>query len=307
SKSLAADPRVARVHALPTILGFRSPPSAIASLKADTLRSLLSDDRRSALVEILPASSGEMESKGVSPPGASLPLEKTVELRDSAESLARDLRNADASRLTNLAGARIRVGGLPATNGEFGDVIESNLPNLLALVSAVTLAALFVGFRSVLVPIKAVLLNLLTVAASFGMLVLVFQDGLWGMLPATGRIFSTLPPIVFCVVFGLSMDYEVILVARVREAWRAGLDGRAAIGEGVARTAGGITSAASIMIVVFGAFACGGFLPVQMLGLALSSAVLIDATIVRLILGPALLRLAGRWNWWPARVRRAEG
>jgi RND superfamily putative drug exporter len=149
-------------------------------------------------------------------------------------------------------------------------------------------------------------LNLLSVGAAFGALVLVFQDGhgvsLFGLAGPTGSVFPIIPVLVFCIVFGLSMDYEVILVARVAEARRGGLNESDAIAEGLARTATVITSAAAIMIVVFAGFALGAFLPIKMLGFALSVAVAIDAIVVRMVIGPALLRLAGRWNWWPGGI-----
>jgi RND superfamily putative drug exporter len=159
------------------------------------------------------------------------------------------------------------------------------------------------GFRSVFAAVKAIGLNLLSVAASFGALVLVFQDGhgskLLGVAGGTGSIFPLVPIVTFAIVFGLSMDYEVFLVARVLEARRGGMGEEEAIPEGLARTAGLITSAAAIMIVVFAAFTFGNFLVVKMIGFTLAVAVLIDATLVRIVIGPALLRLAGDWNWWP--------
>jgi RND superfamily putative drug exporter len=188
------------------------------------------------------------------------------------------------------------------------------LHSVVLLVMGVTFVALFVGFRSLLVAVKAVALNLLTVAASFGALVLVFQDGhgaeLFGLEAGTGRVFTIVPVLAFCVVFGLSMDYEVFLVSRVAEARRSGLPEEEAIVEGLARTGSVITSAGSIMIAVCAAFAMGGFLPIQMLGFVLTVAVLLDATVVRMVVGPALLRLAGQWNWWPGEIptrpRRAK-
>jgi len=163
--------------------------------------------------------------------------------------------------------------------------------------------ALLIGFRSVMVPVKAVALNLLSVGAALGAVVLVFQDGHGASLigaPAMGSLFPALPALVFCIVFGLSMDYEVFLVARVLEARRSGMTEDAAMAEGLTRTGGVITSAAAIMIVVFAAFTLGDFLMIKVLGFALAVAVLLDATVVRLAIGPALLRLAGRWNWWPS-------
>jgi RND superfamily putative drug exporter len=156
--------------------------------------------------------------------------------------------------------------------------------------------------------VKAIALNLLSVAASIGALVLVFQDGygsrFLGVREGTGSVFPIVPIVAFAIVFGLSMDYEVFLVARVLEARRSGLSEMDAIPEGLATTAGLITSAAAIMIVVFAAFTFGNFLVVKMIGFTLAVAVFIDATLVRIVIGPALLRIAGDWNWWPGGVER---
>src|SRR5262249_24578518 len=178
-----------------------------------------------------------------------------------------------------------------------------------ALVVGATFIVLVMGFRSVLVPLKAVALNVLAVAAAFGAVKLVFQDGIAGQaLGVDGpldAIFPAVPVLGFCIVFGLCMDYEVVLVARIREGRDGGLDDRAAIASGLSHTSGLITSAAAIMIVVFGAFVLGDFLLIKMLGFALAIAVLLDATVMRLAVGPALLTLAGRWNWWPGDERAA--
>src|SRR5262249_56176559 len=157
--------------------------------------------------------------------------------------------------------------------------------------------------RSLFAAVKAILLNLLSVGASFGALVVVFQEGhgskFFGLGGSTGTVYPIVPILSFAIVFGLSMDYEVFLVARVLEERRRGLSPRPSLIDGLARTAGLITSAAAIMIAVFTAFTMGGFLVVQMLGFTLAVAVFIDATVVRMIVGPALLKLAGDWNWWP--------
>jgi putative drug exporter of the RND superfamily len=138
----------------------------------------------------------------------------------------------------------------------------------------------------------------------------VFQDGhgvqLLGLSGATGGVFSIVPALVFCAVFGLSMDYEVFLVARVREERYAGRDEADAIVEGVAHTGPVITNAAAVMIAVFASFMLGGFVVMKMLGFALAVAVLLDATLIRLAIGPALLRLAGRYNWWPGPEARSK-
>jgi putative drug exporter of the RND superfamily len=172
------------------------------------------------------------------------------------------------------------------------------------LVVGATLIGLIIGFRSLLVPVKALALNLLSVAAAYGAVVVVLQEGhggaLFGLAEPLGAVFPAVPILVFCVVFGLSMDYEVFLVARVAEARRTmGEDD--AIVEGLARTGGVITSAAAIMITVFAAFTLGDFIFIKVLGFALATAVFVDATVVRMAIGPALLKLAGRWNWWPGR------
>jgi len=173
-----------------------------------------------------------------------------------------------------------------------------------------TLVALLAGFRSLFAAIKAILLNVLSVAASFGALVLVFQDGhgsrLLGVSAATGSVFPLVPIVSFAIVFGLSMDYEVFLVARVLEARRSGMTEAEAIPEGLARTAGLITSAAAIMIVIFAAFTFGNFMVVKMIGFTLAVAVLLDATLVRIVVGPALLAIAGDWNWWPGGLTMAR-
>jgi len=282
SDGLAADPRVARVRSLPASAGGKWRPSALAFLRQDVRRTFISDDRRVALLDVVPresASAGELIQ------------------------LVRALRARDAVALTGLRGTAVRVGGLPAFNADYEDAVGGRFPGVVALVVAGTLVALCAGFGSVLIPVKAVLLNLVSVAAAFGAVVLVFQDGfgarLFGLSGPLSGVFPVVPILVFCTVFGLSMDYEVFLVARVAEARRAGLAEGDALAEGLARTAGVITSAAAIMIVVFAAFTLGDFLLIKMLGFALAVAVLLDATVVRLAIGPALLRLAGRWNWWP--------
>jgi RND superfamily putative drug exporter len=157
----------------------------------------------------------------------------------------------------------------------------------------------------VLITIKAVALNLFSVAVAFGAVVLVFQDGhgirALGLDSALGGTFPAIPLIVFCVVFGLSMDYEVFLVARIAEARANGMSDDDAIVEGLARTGRLISSAAAIMIAVFAGFMLGDFVLIKILGFALSVAVLVDATVMRIAIGPALLKLGGSWNWWPGK------
>jgi putative drug exporter of the RND superfamily len=286
SKRLASDPRCYRVISITTLAeGNRS---TLGDLARETRRSFLSSDGRAALIEVLPATS--------------------VSLREQVN-WVRELRRTGATALTGVPGATLLVGGIPALNADYQTIVSDRFAPAMALVVSGTLLALLGGFRSLFAAVKAIALNLLSVAASFGALVLVFQDGhgsgLLGVPGGAGSVFPLVPIVTFAIVFGLSMDYEVFLVARVLEARRSGLSEMDAIPEGMARTAGLITSAAAIMIVVFAAFTLGDFLVVKMIGFTLAVAVLIDATLVRMVIGPALLRIAGDWNWWPGGLATA--
>jgi RND superfamily putative drug exporter len=213
------------------------------------------------------------------------------------------VRSSDVATITGVPGAVLRVGGVPALEADYDSVVKERLPRVVLGVILGSLLALLIGLRSLFAAVKAILLNLLSVGAAFGALVVVFQEGygskLFGLHGPTGFVYPIVPILSFAIVFGLSMDYEVFLVARVLEERRRGLSERSAVIEGLARTAGLITSAAAIMIAVFSAFTVGSFLVVQMLGFTLAVAVFIDATVVRMVVGPALLQLAGDWNWWP--------
>jgi RND superfamily putative drug exporter len=282
--TLGADPRVERIRSVVGIAGAAGMGRSALTFLRDLTRGLASADGRFALLEILPKES-------VTP--------------EELVAYVRELRRHGAAA-AGIPGAGLLVGGLPAFNADYSDASAGRFPDVVALVIVGTLLALFAGVRSIVVPLKAVVLNLLSVAAAFGALTLVFQTGhglrLFGVAEPLGAVFSTLPVIVFCIVFGLSMDYEVFLVTRVMEARRSGLSDADAIVEALGTTGHVITSAAAIMLVVFGAFTMGSFLFTKMLGFTLAVAVLLDATLVRMVVGPALLRLAGRWNWWPSRV-----
>jgi putative drug exporter of the RND superfamily len=287
SKRLASDPRSDRVISLTTVA--ESDRSSLGNLSRETRRTFLSRDGRAALIEILPATS--------------------VSLNDQVN-WVRELRKIGAVAFTGVPGATLRIGGIPALTADYQTIVRERFASVMALVVGGTLMALLGGFRSLFAAVKAIALNLLSVAASFGALVLVFQDGhgsrFFGVPEGTASIFPIVPIVAFAIVFGLSMDYEVFLVARVLEARRSGLSELEAIPEGLAKTAGLITSAAAIMIVVFAAFTFGNFLVVKMLGFTLAVAVLIDATLVRIVIGPALLRVAGDWNWWPGGLAAAR-
>lgn len=284
--ALLREPEVARVRSLPTLAPGALPGPMLASLLPEAVKAtFVSHDGRATVLEVVPTNSA-------SPNG----------LVD----LAQRLRARGAADLTGARGARMLVGGIPAFNADYRAALTGRFPLLALVVVAATLIVLTLALRSILIPLKAVLLNLLSVGAAFGAMVLVFGDGvglqLLGHEAPPGGTFPMIPVLVFCIVFGLSMDYELFLVSRILEARRAGASDAEAIVEGVSRTGGVITSAAAVMIVVFGAFTLGDVLLIQMLGFALATAVLIDATVVRMAIGPALLQLAGRWNWWPSRA-----
>jgi RND superfamily putative drug exporter len=179
----------------------------------------------------------------------------------------------------------------------------SHFPQTIATVLGITAIMLFWAFRSLLVPVKAVVLNLLSVGGAFGLTVLVFQHGygagLFGVAGPTQAIWAVVPVLVFAIVFGLSMDYEVFLLTRIKEVFdKTGRNDHATM-EGLSATASTITSAALIMILVFGTFAFTRVLAVQLIGFGLATAVLLDATLIRMVLVPAIMHIAGRWNWWP--------
>ena len=193
------------------------------------------------------------------------------------------------------------VGGQTATFGDVADRVSQRLPWFIAAVVVLSVLLLTLVFRSVLVPIKAALLNLLSIGAAYGVLVMVFQWG-WGKeligLESTVPIVSFIPMFMFAVLFGLSMDYEVFLLSRVREDYIATGDNDASVISGVASTARVITSAALIMICVFGGFVLGDDPVIKMMGLGLAVAIFVDATIVRIVLVPATMKLMGDANWW---------
>jgi RND superfamily putative drug exporter len=277
-----SDPRAEEVLSLPTLTGMSDTASAVNDVPEAIRKSLLRNDGQATLIELLPTAT----------------LTPNEQVR-----WVREVRYSDVAAITGVPGAVLRVGGVPAFEADYDSVVKERLPKVVLGVILGSFLALLIGLRCLFAAVKAILLNLLSVGASFGALVLVFQEGhggkLFGLEGPTGSVYPIVPILSFAIVFGLSMDYEVFLVTRVLEERRRGLCERSAVIEGLARTAGLITSAAAIMIAVFTAFTLGSFLVVQMLGFTLAVAVLIDATVVRMVVGPALLQLAGDWNWWP--------
>src|SRR3954465_2085291 len=198
------------------------------------------------------------------------------------------------------AGARGSMGGATATNLDFSQTIRDKLPLFIGVVVGLSLLLLMVVFRSILIPIKAGTFNLLSIAGAFGVVTLIFQDGnLSGLFgDATGPIESFLPILVFAVVFGLSMDYEVFLVSRMHEEWTRTGNARYAVQHGLAMTGRVVTAAAIIMIAVFGAFAIGNERALAMMGVGFAAAIFIDAFIIRLLLLPAVMHIFGPAMWW---------
>lgn len=242
----------------------------------------LSADNRTTLLDIIPGD--------------------TVSLTGMME-IARRARAVAGHGIRGLTGAEVLVGGFAAASLDAQIELLRRLPLTVGFILGITAIMLFIAFRSLLVPLKAVLLNCLSVSAAFGLTVLVFQHGygggLFGLEGPTEAIWGVVPVLVFATVFGLSMDYEVFLLTRIKEVFdKTGRNDHATM-EGLSATASTITSAALIMILVFGTFAFARVLAVQLIGFGLAAAVLLDATLIRMVLVPAIMHIAGRWNWWP--------
>ncbi|EMR07112.1 Putative membrane protein ydgH [Bhargavaea cecembensis DSE10] len=190
----------------------------------------------------------------------------------------------------------LSVGGYPKFNQEIFDEIWDKIVYVLAIIIVSTYIILMIAFRSVLIPLKAIIMNVIGLSAAFGALVYIFQYGHFGL--EAGSIALIIPVLVFSLVFGLSMDYEVFLISRIQEEYTKDYDNDRATVEGLAATSKIITSAALIMIVLTGAFAFTEVMPVKQIGVGIAIAVAIDATIIRLLLVPSLMKLFGKWNWW---------
>ncbi len=204
-------------------------------------------------------------------------------------------------RAVEVAGVETQVGGLAAEGRDFMASQSETIPYAIALTLGASALILFMLFGSVVIPVKAVIMTLLSITASFGALVFIFQDGNFADVlgfSTPGFTIAGNPIIMFSVLFGLSMDYEVLLLSRIQEAYRRTGDNTASVAEGLAKTAGVITGAALIMVTVFSAFALAESITIKSIGVGMAIAVLIDATIVRVLLVPATMRLMGRWNWW---------
>lgn len=290
---LEARPEVAQVHAI------AGDPAAVQRLRAGAAllgtaalpghlpaegRALLSKDRAATLIQVVPSA--------------------TLSYAE-ARAFTRVLREQDWRRFPGLHDASVAVGGPTSVEADFIDLSRRMIPWLALFVMAATFVSLFLLTRSIVLPLKAVLTNLLTVAAAIGAATWLFRSDFGARLldlpePVT-TVQALFPVMVFCLLFGLSMDYETFLISRVQEAHEQGHDDRTAVIRGLGASGGIITSTAVIMAVVFAGFAFCDLVPVKLLGVTLAIGIVLDATVTRLLLVPSAIVLLGRWNWYPGR------
>ncbi len=276
----------------PLLLAVELPrPGDDAALQAigDGLRG------QDGIAEVLPA---QLNDRGDTATMIAYP--STTPQDERTDDTVRQARDQTLPPIAEETGARVSIGGTTATNLDFASTIRDKLPLFIGVVVGLSLILLMVVFRSLLIPVKAGIFNLLSIAGAFGVVTFIFQDGnLAGLFgDATGPIESFLPIMVFAVVFGLSMDYEVFLVSRMHEEWEKTRDAHYAVRHGLAMTGRVVTAAAIIMIAVFGAFAIGNERALAMMGVGFAAAIFIDAFIIRLLLLPAVMHLAGPAMWW---------
>jgi RND superfamily putative drug exporter len=232
-----------------------------------------------------------------------LPLAGSGTDETSMDSLAVVRDTLVPATVGSVPGATADVTGGAAMTKDYNDNMASHAPLVFAFVLSMAFILLLMTFRSIVIPIKALILNLVSVAASYGLLTLLFQDG-WGKhvgLEQTNGIVSWLPMFLFVLLFGLSMDYHVFILSRVRELWDRGASNDEAVSQGIKSSAGVVTAAATVMVAVFAIFASLSLIDLKQMGIGLAAAVLIDATIIRGVLLPATMKLLGKWNWWMPR------
>ncbi|MGV1008396.1 MAG: MMPL family transporter [Dermatophilaceae bacterium] len=296
-RRLDAVPGTARVNSAMSLLdaaGVADPLSALSAQGRAALPPTLSSavghylsaDGRTMVIEVVPDDTA-----------ASAAVRALVtDVRASVEGLRTD-------------GVRVFVGGESAEGVDSNDAIGAGMPRVFVTMLLVIYLLLLLTFRSVFLPLKAIAMNVASVAATYGVLVVVFQHGLGSRLlgfETSGHVTNFVPVLLLTLLFSLSTDYEVFLLSRVREEWLTTGDDHVAVARGLALTAPLISGAAVLMVAVFAAFALASVLPVQELGLGMAVAIVLDATLVRLVLVPASMRLMGRWNWWHPRLPRAR-
>jgi uncharacterized membrane protein YdfJ with MMPL/SSD domain len=232
---------------------------------------------------------------------ATVTLPTTGDGTDDLSNKAVDALRGDIvpNTVKKVDGVEAYTTGEAAATGDFNDAMIGHLPYVFAFVLSAAFLLLLVTFRSIVIPVKAIVLNMLSVGSAYGLLTLVFQHGLGESLGlGSGPIAAWLPLFLFVILFGLSMDYHVFILTRVREAFDRGMSTGDAVAQGIKSTAGVVTSAAVVMVAVFSMFAMSSELQMQQMGIGLAAAVLIDATIIRGVLLPATMKLLGDWNWY---------
>jgi len=281
--------------------GFNGPFSIVAALPGKGEDAALEETRRAlegeaGVAATTPVMLNPAKNTGVFQvyPTTSPQSEATTELLDR-------IRGEVIPPIEARTGARVHVGGITAIFEDFGNAIDEKLPLFIGVVVLLSALLLMAVFRSLLVPLKAVAMNLLSIGAAFGLIVAVFQWG-WGAsligVDSTGPIVSFFPIFLFAIVFGLSMDYEVFLMSRIHEEWEHRHDATLAVTRGLALTGRVITAAAAIMVTVFASFMIGEDRIIKLFGLGLAAAVFIDAVIIRTVLVPSIMQLLGRRAWW---------
>ena len=253
----------------------------------------------------------------VAPPSWRSGSSSLVEAFPATDGAAKSVRSTIDRVQAELKGTSASLGGVAAEDRDFVDAVYSNFPYVLGFVVLLTFVLLARAFRSLVLPLKAVGLNLVSLAAAYGIIVFVFQQGhgsetLWGV-HATQSIIPWIPLMIFAFLFGLSMDYEVFMLTRMREAYDESGDTRTAVSLGLARTGKLVTSAALVLMFAFFVLASSPGVDIKQFGIGLAAGIIFDATVIRALLVPALMRLLGRWNWWLPRaaarallVRRRE-
>jgi RND superfamily putative drug exporter len=289
------------------------PLPAMVAIEADNVRSpqmqsAINDLTRRAIASGSVRQPVQVEvAPGNHVASVSLPLAGTGTDTRSYDALASLRNEVLPETVGTVDGAKYAVAGTTAINKDFNDLMSSHVPIVMAFVLSMAFLLLLVTFRSIVIPLKAIVLNMLSVGASYGILVWLFQDGHGEKVlgfQSTGTITSWLPLFLFVVLFGLSMDYHVFILSRVREAFDRGMKTEDAVSHGIKQTAGVVTSAAFVMVFVFGIFATLTAVEFKQMGVGLAVAVLIDATIVRAVLLPATMKLLGDWNWFlPRRLQ----
>jgi putative drug exporter of the RND superfamily len=273
-KKLLDDPLVKQVSTIYTTANIKSPEELTASLEipqvAEQLKPVLNTFSKDTQL-FIPIT---LDAAGSS---------------TTAQKFARTWKDKDL-------GVNFALGGPAKFNQEIFDEIASKIFLAVSIIIVTTFFILMLAFRSILIPLKAIIMNIIGLSSVFGILVYIFQYGHFGI--EAGTIVLIIPVIVFCLVFGLSMDYEVFLISRIQEEYQKGADNTRATIDGLTSTSRIITSAALIMIVITGAFAFTDVMPVKQIGVGIAIAVAIDATIIRLMLVPSLMKLFGDWNWW---------